>query len=628
MSDLFGDDIFAEISPVSPTKTSEKSSFQIKTKTKIIPKLTNWANFEKVDLDKELAKINQQIDQRIETGKSKKSEELEKLELEKSEKLEEKATENIENIENIAIINIKSHFNLNTKAKILIEKVNWATTQRKTELVDEILKLTNHSSVAVRRKIAESVAQIGNKEIIPKLANWHQKESDRQTLILIQTSIDKLGRRDDFEFGKHILTVSEALITVKTLLGKQSYQIEGELSEVRNFGNMIYFGLKDKQDSRLDCICFSGILSRCQVVMNEGWSVRITGKFKLGKFSKISLDVSHIELTGQGALLQNLKNLEEKLTKEGLFDITRKRKINNLPTRILLIASSNSAALTDFVKVLSARRTGITIFHQNIKTQGIGAESEIIQVLERTNDLIDLYAIDTVVMTRGGGSMDDLFVFNSEKIIRNLHGIKVPTIVAIGHERDTTLAERVADLRASTPSNAAELVSFSNFEIENKIREVDTFCQNYLVEKTIQYQNLVQKLIQMINNSIQKEIQNTSQICQKTDNLIFEIINNLRKKLDYNDILAGQIFQDINLKKQQAQTLWQRIIDQRERQILEISTQVQFLDCQLEIENPKKILAKGYAIIKQNDQIITKINAIQTGKITIEMIDGQKEINT
>ena len=609
MSDLFGDDIFAEIFPISPPKIGEKSSFQIKTKT--TPKLTNFANFEKVDLDTELAKVDQKNDQQIETEK-----------LKKSEKLQEKA------IENTAIINIKSHFDPGAKAKTLIEKINWATTQRKTELVDEILKLTNHSSVAVRRKIAESVAQIGNKEIIQNLQTWHQNESDRQTLILIQTSIDKLGRRDDFEVGKHILTVSEALVTVKTLLGKQSYQIEGELSEVRNFGNMVYFGLKDKQDSRLDCICFSGILSRCEVVMNEGWSVRITGKFKLGKFSKISLDVSHIELTGQGALLQNLKNLEEKLTKEGLFDANRKRKINTLPTRILLIASSNSAALTDFVKVLSARRTGITIFHQNIKTQGIGAESEIIQVLEKTNDLIDLYAIDTIVMTRGGGSMDDLFVFNSEKIIRNLHGIKVPTIVAIGHERDTTLAERVADLRASTPSNAAELVSFSNFEIENKIREVNTFCQNYWSEKTNQYQNLVEKMVENILKNIQNEIQNTTQICQKTDNLIFEIINNLRKKLDYNDILANQTLQEIHTKKQQTQTLWQKIYDQRQKQILEISTQVQFLDCQLEIENPKKILSKGYAIIKQNDQIITKINAIQTGKITIEMTDGQKEINT
>ncbi len=608
MSDLFGDDIFAEISPV---EIREKSLSEIKLKTKTTsksipktaPKLTNFTNFEKINLDTELAKI----EQNNQDNDSPKSEKLE---------------------ENTAIISIKSHFDPSSKAKILIEKINWATTQRKTELVDEILKLTNHSSVAVRRKIAESIAQIGNKEIIKNLQIWHQNESDRQTLILIQTSIDKLGRRDDFEVSKNILTVSEALTTVKTLLGKKSYQIEGELSEVRNFGNMVYFGLKDKQDSRLDCLCFSGILSRCQVVMNEGWSVRITGKFKLGKFSKISLDVVHIELTGQGALLQNLKNLEEKLTKEGLFDIGRKRKINNLPTRILLIASLNSAALTDFVKVLSARRTGITIFHQNIKTQGVGAESEIIQVLEKTNDLIDLYSIDTVVMTRGGGSADDLFVFNSEKIIRSLHGIKVPTIVAIGHERDTTLAEKAADLRASTPSNAAELVSLSNLEIDNRMREVETFCQNYWSEKTNQYQNLVEKMIQIISQNVQNEIQNNVQICQKTDNLIFEIINNLRKKLDYNDILTGQILQDINFKKQQAQTLWQKIFDGIEKQILQFQTQIQFLDCQLEIENPKKILAKGYAIIKQNDQIITKISKIQTGKITIEMIDGQKEINT
>ena len=622
--DLFSEDIFGN----SEVKMMETKTMQ--TKAKSISQF-GISNLIKINLETE-ENDDENSETDLQNNCQKNSENNLKNGISPKDLKSEKQNENKNESDSddfIEIISINSDFDPKNKAKSLIDKINWAATQRKTELVGEILSLTNHPSVAVRRKIAESVSKIGNKEIIKKLQDWHQNESDRQTLILIQTSIDKLDRRNDFEVDKHILTVSEAIVTLKSLIGKQSYQIEGELSEVRNFGSMIYFGIKDKQDSRLDCSCFSGILSRCKIVMNEGWSVRITGKFKLGKYSKIAIDVTHIELTGQGALLQNLKDLEQKLEKEGLFDINRKRKLNILPTRILLIASLNSAALTDFVKVLADRRSGITIFHQNIKTQGIGAESEIINVLEKTNDLIDLYGIDTVVMTRGGGSADDLFVFNSEKIIRSLHGIKVPTIVAIGHERDTTLAEKAADLRASTPSNAAELVSLSNLEIKNVLNQTDLICQNYFGEKSSQYSQLSQRIFQIIVKNTEYQIQNANQICQNTNNLIFEVMKGLRKKLDYTDILGSQLLQETKNKLQQTDFLWQRIITQIQKEISENQNKVQILGHQLEIENPDKILAKGYAIIKQNNTIITQIKEIQTGKnnqITIQMLDGTKEI--
>ena len=128
------------------------------------------------------------------------------------------------------------------------------------------------------------------------------------------------------------------------------------------------------------------------------------------------MEVSAIQLTGQGELLRNLKLLEQKLAQEGLFDPARKRPIPKVPQKILLVASPHSAAVTDFVKVLASRRTGIEIFLLPIKTQGLGAEAVILEQLAKVNDLCEQLAIDTVVITRGGGSQDDLFVFNSEAV--------------------------------------------------------------------------------------------------------------------------------------------------------------------------------------------------------------------
>jgi len=523
---------------------------------------------------------------------------------------------------NFGIINIVSQFDPNKKSKELVEKINWATTQRKTEFVTEIINLSAHQSVAVRRKAAESLSILGDKETILNIKLWENSESDRTTLLTLRSAIEKLERTEKFGQNKNVLTVSEALKIVKNLIGKDIYQVEGEISEIKFYPTMGYFRLKENQDNSLDCGCYIGKIKDLDFVLNEGLSVKITGRFRL-KNSRLSLEVFNIELTGEGALLQNLKKLEEKLKLEGFFEQSRKRQIPKFPTNILLIASGNSAAMGDFLKVLGHRRSGMTVFHQNIKSQGAGAEMEILEELARTNDLIDKYEIDTVVMTRGGGSSDDLFVFNSEKIVRYLHGIKRPIIVAIGHERDVSLTEKAADLRASTPSNAAELVSHSNLQIEHFLEQFEIFGQNILAEKTKQYQNFAVRVCNFGVEFLQIEIVKAWQITKKTDGLIFQIISNIKETLNKNELYYNQNLEKISQKKQQADLLYQNIFLQIQQNLTKTQNQLTLLKSQLEIENPAKILAKGYAIIKQNSQIITKITELDPNqKIQITMSDG------
>lgn len=531
-------------------------------------------------------------------------------------------------LENFGIVNITSQFDPSKKSKELVEQINWATTQRKTELVSEIINLSKHSSVAVRRKAAESLVIIGNKDTILAIQTWENSESDRQTLLTLRCAIEKLERTDKFGQNKNILTVSEALKMVKTLIGKDIYQVEGEISELKDYGTMVYFGLKENQENRIDCSSYISKINELDFVLTEGLSVRITGRFKISKYAKLTVEIIKIELTGDGAILQNLKKLEEKLTLEGFFDESRKRKIPKFPTRILLIASGNSAAMGDFVKVLGNRRSGMTIFHQNIKSQGVGAEFEILEELARTNDLIDRFEIDTVVITRGGGSSDDLFVFNSEKIVRYLHGIKKPIIVAIGHERDVSLTEKAADLRASTPSNAAELVSHSNLQIEHFLEQFEIFGQSFLEEKASLYKSFVGRVCDFGLKLIQSEIGNCREITQKTDGLIFQIISNIKENLNQNQLYYNQISSQILQKKQQVNSLYQNIFAQIQQNVVKTQNQLTLLDSQLEIENPSKILAKGYAIIKQNNQILTKVNQIDRAqKMEITMSDGVLELS-
>ena len=229
--------------------------------------------------------------------------------------------------------------------------------------------------------------------------------------------------------------------------------ITGELANLRISRNRwVYFDLKDDQAS----VKFFGTVYQLPGPLEDGLLLKVRGQPRLHNLYGFSVNVMTIQPAGEGSIRRAADLLRSKLAAEGLFDVARKRPLPYPPTRIGLIASRQSAAYADFIKVLDTRWRGVTIELIDVQVQGEVAPAQISVALEQFNALAQ--PPEVLVVIRGGGSAEDLAAFSSEPVTRAVAASRVPTLVAIGHEVDLSLAELAADRRASTPSNAAELL--------------------------------------------------------------------------------------------------------------------------------------------------------------------------
>lgn len=232
-----------------------------------------------------------------------------------------------------------------------------------------------------------------------------------------------------------------------------SMKVIGEVSEMRiSKGKWLYFDIKDEQ-SKLKCF---GTVFTLKMPIEDGMMVEIVSQPRLHNLYGFSLNVVSMKPVGEGSLKKASDLLRLKLEKEGLFAPERKRTLPHPPERIALVASGESAAYADFVKIINARWPLLSIEHHEVHVQGMQAEAEIVAAVRAVNEQAD--QPEALVLIRGGGSADDLSAFSTEPVTRAIASSRVPTLVAIGHEVDVSLAELAADVRASTPSNAAELL--------------------------------------------------------------------------------------------------------------------------------------------------------------------------
>lgn len=255
----------------------------------------------------------------------------------------------------------------------------------------------------------------------------------------------------------HIMTVSAFIAylndTFKAIWDSQQVALEGEVTAYRcSQGQWINFDLKDE----------GGLVSvfmpaaKLNVPVQDGMRVRLYGWPRVyPKYGKFSFSAERVELVGEGAMQKALQLLRAKLEKEGLFDASRKRPLPRFPRRIALVASRESAAYGDFVRIVAERWGGLEIDLFHVLVQGDGAPPQIVAAIQTAQSLQEERCYDALVLTRGGGSLEELMAFNDERVVRALFSSKIPTLVAIGHERDLSLAEEVADVRGSTPTDCA-----------------------------------------------------------------------------------------------------------------------------------------------------------------------------
>jgi exodeoxyribonuclease VII large subunit len=232
-----------------------------------------------------------------------------------------------------------------------------------------------------------------------------------------------------------------------------SVTITGELANLRVSKNRwVYFDLKDE----LSTVKFFGTVYQLPGPLEDGMLLRVRGQPRLHNLYGFSVNVLSIRPAGEGTIRRAADLLRAKLDAEGLFDETRKRRLPYPPARIGLITSRQSAAYADFTKILQARWQGVAIELIDVQVQGEPAPGQITAALEQFN--VQAEPPEALILIRGGGSAEDLAAFSSEQVTRAVAASRVPTLVAIGHEVDLSLAELAADQRASTPSNAAELL--------------------------------------------------------------------------------------------------------------------------------------------------------------------------
>ena len=250
------------------------------------------------------------------------------------------------------------------------------------------------------------------------------------------------------------LTVSDAVALINQTLdyAYPSITIIGELSSFQvSKGKWVYGDIKD-DNSKLRLF---GTVYQLQTPLEDGMMIEIVARPSLHPQYGFSLQLQSIKPVGEGSLKKSALMLEGKLAAEGLFALERKRTVPYPPQSIGLIASSESAAYADFIKITSARWPLAQIVHYDVAVQGSESVESIVRAIAYFSEQ-DIS--DTVVLIRGGGSSDDLAAFSTETVTRAVAASRIPTVVAIGHETDVSLAEKAADLAASTPSNAAELL--------------------------------------------------------------------------------------------------------------------------------------------------------------------------
>ena len=229
--------------------------------------------------------------------------------------------------------------------------------------------------------------------------------------------------------------------------------VVGELANFKISKNRwVYFDLKDETAS----VRFFGTVYQLPGPLEDGMTVAVKGMPRLHPLYGFSVNVMSIQPVGEGSIKKAAALLEAKLKAEGLFDEARKRTLPYPPQRIGLVTSGESAAYRDFVKVLGGRWGGLEITLVDVQVQGEAAIGQLVAAIEQLNQLAE--PPEVIVLTRGGGSAEDLQAFSTEQVTRAVAGSRIPTLVAIGHEVDISLAELAADQRASTPSNAAELL--------------------------------------------------------------------------------------------------------------------------------------------------------------------------
>ena len=385
------------------------------------------------------------------------------------------------------------------------------------------------------------------------------------------------------------LNISEANSYIKRILSNDpilyNLKVKGEISNFKvHSSKNVYLTLKD-ENSKINCVIFKNNYNK-DLQLNNGVKVIANGYISVyERDGSYQLYINSIEIEGIGNLHIEFNKLKEKLSKEGLFDTKYKKPIPKIPQSVGVITSQTGAVIRDIINVIKRRYPKIDIKLYSVNVQGINSKYDICEGIKFFNERSN---VDTIIVGRGGGSIEELWSFNEEIVARAIYESKIPIISAVGHETDFTICDFVADMRAPTPSAAAEIATPS-------LEEIDYKLENIL-------------------NRMNKSLTNVLQVNEYKLNSVFDKINNYLSAYTIRDKI-------IQLDK-----IYDKIISEAENNIGIEKERLSSTGAVLHSLSPLATIDRGYSIVQKNGEVINSIKNLKfKDNLDIVLKDGNIE---
>ena len=414
--------------------------------------------------------------------------------------------------------------------------------------------------------------------------------------------------------NQEIVSVSDINNLAKGLLEKDlsNVWIQGEISSFTAHGSgHWYFTIKDKKSS-LSCVMFKFENQNVLFSPQVGDELILNGNISIyAPSGRYQFNVKHIEVFGEGALLKAFEDLKRKLSDEGLFEQERKKDIPPNPLSIGLITSETGAVFRDVINVLKRRSPFVILTLIESQMQGKTADKDICNAIKKANQTSDL---DLIILARGGGSIEDLWCFNMESVARSIAESRLPIISAIGHETDFTISDFVADLRAPTPSAAAEIISQNHSNLSNSIIRLQTDLRSLLINKIGKLKNDLKNQTSLLRHPGEK-LRETSQRLDNLESKMKSLLVNitLEKQGRFERCVSTlKSASPLNLIKpnQNAITVYSMNLLNAMKMNIEKKKKIYLKNINtLEAVSPLSVLGRGYSIVSNEDNNIISSSA-------------------
>ena len=443
---------------------------------------------------------------------------------------------------------------------------------------------------------------------------------------------------DFFQQASKVLTVGELTRQIRGTLETRfgAVWVQGEISNYRpQPSGHRYFTLKD-QRAAISCVIFRNTLPPTAPPIADGAQVQVYGNVTVFEArGQYQLNVQILQTRGAGLLQAKFEALKRKLEAEGLFDSERKRALPKFPKRIAIITSPSGAAIRDILNVLSRRAPNVDVLINPVRVQGIGAAAEIATAIKDFGRPKPVWGpVDLIVLARGGGSIEDLWEFNEEIVARAIFHSEIPIVSAVGHEIAFTIADFVADLRAPTPSAAAELIVPDAVELSRRVNELENCLRKYLRNFL---QQSVTRLRFLSERTLARELTQRMRDAQQQLDLAMESLRRKAKQFvaDTRAGLAGRAqslkahdpSRELALCRNRTADLHRRITGQPARLLENARQRFQRVDEILRVLGPEATLRRGYSItIDAAGKVIQSVAAATPkSKIKTRVADGEFE---